>query len=185
MFLRADEGPLERLSRTLHTQVPILVLDQTGPVRAIVTGASLVTLQATWGNPMKVADIMQTPVRTVTSDTPISEVVVSLADAQVSGLPVVDTRGRVVGVVSSTDLIAAQAETRSTQERQNLLDQTAAGDLMTRTPLMIESTAEVQEAARHMLYAEVRRLFVEEEGTLVGVISQTDIVRAVATGELK
>jgi predicted transcriptional regulator len=49
---------------------------------------------------------------------------------------------------------------------------------------MIESTAEVQEGARHMLYAEVRRLFVEENGVLVGVISQTDIVRAVATGKL-
>jgi CBS domain-containing membrane protein len=73
---------------------------------------------------MKVADIMQTPVRTVASDTPVSEVVVSLADAQVSGLPVVDTRGRVVGVVTATDLIAAQAETRSTQERQILLEQT-------------------------------------------------------------
>jgi CBS domain-containing protein len=133
---------------------------------------------------MRVVDIMQTAVRTVTSDTPVSEVVVSLADAKVSGLPVVDTRGKVVGVVSATDLIAAQAETRSTQERQILLEQTSVRDLMTPRPLMIESTAEVQEAARHMLYAEVRRLFVEEEGTLVGVISQTDIVRAVATGKI-
>jgi predicted transcriptional regulator len=57
-------------------------------------------------------------------------------------------------------------------------------DLMTPKPLMIDSTADVQEAARHMLYAEVRRLFVEEGGVLVGVISQTDIVRAVATGTI-
>jgi len=49
---------------------------------------------------------------------------------------------------------------------------------------MIEATAELQEAARHMLYAEVRRLFVEENGILVGVISHTDIVRAVATGKI-
>jgi CBS domain-containing protein len=133
---------------------------------------------------MKVADIMQTAVRTVTSDAPVSEVEASLADAQVSGLPVVDTRGRVVGVVSATDLIAAQTETRNTHERQILLGQTSVRDLMTRRPLMIESTAEVQDAARHMLYADVRRLFVEEEEVLVGVISQTDIVRAVATGKI-
>jgi CBS domain-containing protein len=133
---------------------------------------------------MTVADIVQTAVTTVTSDTPVSGVVVSLAAARVTGLPVVDTRGRVVGVVSSTDLIAAQAETRSAEERQLLMEQTSAQDLMTRTPLMIEATAEVQEAARHMLYAEVRRLFVEEDGALVGVVSQTDIVRAVATGKL-
>jgi CBS domain-containing protein len=110
--------------------------------------------------------------------------VVSLADAQVSGLPVVDTRGRVVGVVSSTDLIAAQAEAQSAQERHILLEQTSVRDLMTPRPLMIEPTAEVKEAARHMLYAEVRRLFVEDGGALVGVISQTDIVRAVATGQI-
>jgi predicted transcriptional regulator len=87
-------------------------------------------------------------------------------------------------VVSSTDLITAQARTRTAQERQILLEQTQVRDLMTPKPLMIESTAEVQEAARHMLYAEVRRLFVEEGGVLVGVISQTDIVRAVATGKI-
>jgi len=133
---------------------------------------------------MTVADIMQAEVRVVTSDTPVSEVVVSLADAQVTGLPVVDARNRVIGVVSSTDLIDAQAETRSAEERQILLEHTPVRDIMTPRPLMIESTAEAQEAARHMLYAEVRRLFVEENGVLVGVISQTDIVRAVATGKL-
>jgi len=133
---------------------------------------------------MKVADIMQRAVRTVVSDTPVSEVVVSLADAQVTGLPVVDAQERVIGVVSSTDLIAAQAETRSAAEREILLEQTPVRDIMTPKPLMIESTAQVQEAARHMLYAEVRRLFVEEDGVLVGVISHTDIVRAVATGKI-
>ena len=133
---------------------------------------------------MKVADIMQSAVRTVVSDTPVSEVVVSLADARVTGLPVVDARERVIGVVSSTDLIAAQAETRSAAEREILLEQTPVRDIMTPKPLMIESTAQVQEAARHMLYVEVRRLFVEEDGVLVGVISHTDIVRAVATGKI-
>jgi CBS domain-containing protein len=132
---------------------------------------------------MKVADIMQTAVRTVPSDTPVSEVVVSLADARVSGLPVVDTRGKVVGVVSTTDLIAAQAETQSAQGRQ-ILEQTSVQDLMTRKPLTIESGTELREAARHMLYADVRRLLVEDEGALVGVVSQTDIVHAVATGKI-
>jgi CBS domain-containing protein len=102
---------------------------------------------------MKVADIMQTDVRTVTSDTPVSEVVVSMADGQVTGLPVVDARNRVIGVVSSTDLIGAQAETRSAEERQILLEQTPVRDIMTPKPLMIESTADVQEAARHRAVA--------------------------------
>ena len=133
---------------------------------------------------MKVAEIMETDVRTVTIDTPVSEVLVSLADGQVTGLPVVDARKRVIGVVSSTDVIAAQAETRDAGERQILLEETPVRDIMTPRPLLIESTAELEEAARHMLYADVHRLFVEENGVLVGVISQTDIVRAVATGKI-
>ena len=104
---------------------------------------------------MTVADIMQSAVRTVASDTPVSEVV-PLADAQVTGLPVVDAPERVIGVASSTDLIAAQAETRSAAEREILLEQTPVRDIMTPKPLMIDSTAEVQEAARQMLYAEMR-----------------------------
>jgi CBS domain-containing protein len=133
---------------------------------------------------MKVAEIMETDVRTVAIDTPVSEVMVSLADGQVSGLPVVDTGNRVIGVVSSTDVIAAQAETRDAKERQILLEETPVRDIMTPRPLLIDSTAELEEAARHMLYADVHRLFVEEDGVLVGVISQTDIVRAVATGKI-
>jgi CBS domain-containing protein len=133
---------------------------------------------------MKVSDIMLTAIKTLTGDTPVSEVIVSLADVQVSGLPVVDTRGRAVGVVSSTDLITAQTRARTAQNRQILLEQTQVRDLMTSKPLAIDSTTDVQEAARHMLYADVRRLFVEKGGVLVGVISQTDIVRAVANGTI-
>jgi CBS domain-containing protein len=131
-----------------------------------------------------VADIMQSAVRTVAGDTPVSELVAVLAAAKVTGLPVVDACERGIGVVSSTDLIAAQAGMRCVAECEILMEQTPVRDIMTPKPLMIESTAQVHEAARHMLYAEVRRLFVEEHGVLVGVISHTDIVRAVATGKL-
>ena len=133
---------------------------------------------------MRVADIMQTTVRTVTSDTPVSEVVVSLADAQVTGLPVVDARARVVGVVSSTDLIAAQAETRSAAERDILLDHTHGLRHHDAEAVRDRSHGRGAEAARHMLYAEVRRLFVEDDGALVGSTPHTDIVRAVATGKI-
>jgi CBS domain-containing protein len=87
-------------------------------------------------------------------------------------------------VVSSTDVIGAQAETISGEERRVLLEETRVQDIMTPRPLTIEPTADVAEAARHMLYAEVRRLFVEDNGRLVGVISQTDIIHAVGSGKL-
>jgi CBS domain-containing protein len=57
-------------------------------------------------------------------------------------------------------------------------------DIMTPKPHVIEPEADVREAAQRMLYTEVRRLFVEDDGRLVGVISQTDIAHAVGTGRL-
>jgi CBS domain-containing protein len=51
-------------------------------------------------------------------------------------------------------------------------------------PETIDPDASVEEAAREMLYLDVQRLFVEFEGALVGVISQTDIVSAVATARI-
>ena len=68
--------------------------------------------------------------------------------------------------------------------RTTLLDSTLAQDIMTPHPLTIDPDADVREAAREMLYAEVHRLFVVQHGRLIGVISTSDIVRAVATGKL-
>ncbi|MEO8449027.1 MAG: CBS domain-containing protein [Gemmatimonadota bacterium] len=127
---------------------------------------------------------MQTTLRTVTGDTPVFDVVAALADAQVTGLPVTDTQNRVIGVVSTTDVIAALAKMRTAEERETLLERTSAREIMTAAPFMIAPTAEAGEAARHMLYGEVRRLFVEEDGFVVGVISQSDITHAVATGRI-
>jgi CBS domain-containing protein len=99
-------------------------------------------------------------------------------------LPVVDSRGQLVGVLSTTDILARVAEAGNSEERSRLFDQTAVRDAMTPRPRTIDPDADVLEAARHMLYLEIRRLFVEFEGRLVGVISQTDIVGALAAGKL-
>jgi CBS domain-containing protein len=55
---------------------------------------------------------------------------------------------------------------------------------MTPRPLTISPDTEVKEAAQQMLYLEIHRLFVEQQGRLVGVISQSDIVRGVALARI-
>jgi CBS domain-containing protein len=55
---------------------------------------------------------------------------------------------------------------------------------MTPRPFTVAPGEDVREAARQMLYADVHRLFVAEGDKVVGIISTTDIVRAVATGKL-
>ena len=78
--------------------------------------------------------------------------------------------GRVVGVVSATDVLQAGAEHDDATGRENLFEHHMVRDLMTPNPYVIQPDADVREAAKHMLYADVRRLFVEDQGRLVGVI---------------
>jgi predicted transcriptional regulator len=133
---------------------------------------------------MTVAELMQHNVKVVGSEVSIAEAIVSLADAHVSGMPVVDGTGRVIGVLSTTDVLTAEAETEGSAARQVLFENTAVEDLMTPRAYTIAPDADIREAARQMLYAEVHRLFVAEGDQVVGIISTTDIVRAVATGRV-
>jgi CBS domain-containing protein len=133
---------------------------------------------------MRVADLMQTDLSTVPPDAPVADIVQAMADGHVSGLPVVDSDGRVLGVVSATDVLQAAAEREDRRSRATLFEHTTARDIMTSGAITIEPDADVQSAAQRMLYGEVRRLFVEENGRLVGVVSQTDIAHAMGSGRI-
>lgn len=134
---------------------------------------------------MRVAELMNGDVKTITPEDSIADLVQSLADAHVSGLPVVTEGGRVIGVVSATDVLRAAAEQVDEEERTNLFERMTVRDIMSSNPHVIDPESDVREAAKHMLYTEVRRLFVQDGDRLVGVISQTDIARAVGSGRLQ
>jgi CBS domain-containing protein len=133
---------------------------------------------------MRVAELMQKDVRTIAPEASVAELVRAMADSRVSGLPVVSPTGHVIGVVSATDVLQASAEPEDSRARTTLFEHTMVRDLMTPDPFVIQPDADVREAAKHMLYGDVRRLFVEDQGRLVGVISQTDIAHAVGTGRI-
>ena len=133
---------------------------------------------------MRVADLMQKDVRTIAPESSVAELVRAMADSRVSGLPVVTPAGHVVGVVSATDVLQASSEPQDAKARATLFEHTMVRDLMTPDPYVIQPDADVREAAKHMLYADVRRLFVEDQGRPVGVITQTDIAHAVGTGRI-
>ena len=128
---------------------------------------------------MKVAELMSTDVRTISPDATVAELVVELADAHVSGLPVVDDRGRMIGVVSTTDVIVAEAE--ADDEGPRSLEQLLVRDIMTPRPLTVGPETDVADAARQLMYADLHRLFVVVGDELVGVVSTSDVSRALAT----
>lgn len=133
---------------------------------------------------MKVAELMRTDLKTISVDATVSGAVDALATTQVSALPVIDRLGRAVGVLSTREILKAESACKNARERDRLFEQTLVLEIMAPWPVTISPGDDVQEAAREMLYLEVQRLFVEENGALVGVISQTDIVGAVATARI-
>lgn len=130
---------------------------------------------------MRVSDLMTRTVVTIGRDATVAEAVGLLADQHVSGLAVVDGSYRLVGVLSTTDIMRAEAEIKDPDARSLLFDDTRVEELMSARPFTISPDADAREAARQLLYGDVHRLFVEAQGDLVGVISDSDLVRAVVT----
>lgn len=142
---------------------------------------------------MKVRDIMHRGVVTVRADAPLKEVARLLVEHGISGLPVVDETGAVVGVVSETDLVIKE---RGPHERPPRLierlfgppavdraelakiEATAAGDAMSSPAITIEALRPVRDAAELMIERGINRLPVTEDGRLAGIVTRADIVRS-------
>lgn len=130
---------------------------------------------------LRVVDLMQKDVQTIDEDAMVSDAILLLADGHVGGLPVLNGHRQLVGIISTTDILSAEAESGGGEALNRVATHTRVGDLMTPHPKTIAPDAPVKLAAQEMLYLDVRRLLVVEDGVLMGVISQSDIVRAVAS----
>jgi CBS domain-containing protein len=140
---------------------------------------------------MNVEDVMTTAVVSVRGDTPLKTVAQELVAHRVSGLPVTDDEGRIVGVISEADLLVktqalprapatrlARLRRRGPAEAERRLVARLAGDAMTTPPITIEPHRPVSAAARTMLAHRVHRLPVVREGRLIGIVTRGDLVGA-------
>jgi CBS domain-containing protein len=148
-----------------------------------------------------VADVMSRDPITVKPQTPIKEAIKILAEQRISGLPVVDDAGKLVGVISQTDLlwqetgvepplyitfldsvIYLENPARHEQELHKALGQTV-GEVMSSDPITVTPDQPLRKAAKLMQEKSIRRLGVtDDEGKVVGILTPGDIVRAMAAG---
>jgi CBS-domain-containing membrane protein len=133
-----------------------------------------------------VRDVMTASVITVRADTPFKEMAAMLARSRVGGFPVVDQEGKVIGVVSETDLVMKEADQaghpglfaglRRGRDHEKAAGMTAA-QLMTSPVVTIGPDEPVRHAAFLMYDRAVSRLpVVDEAGHLVGIVSQVDVL---------
>jgi CBS domain-containing protein len=142
---------------------------------------------------MTIRDVMTTSVLTVRPDTPLKDVARLLIDSDVSGVPVVDDGGAVLGVVSEGDFLVKEqgpqalrhrrlarllGESEATQRQIGKLAARTAGEAMTAPAITIEPSRSIQHAAAVMTERRVNRLPVVESGRLIGIVTRSDLVRA-------
>ncbi|MFE0020860.1 CBS domain-containing protein [Amycolatopsis sp. NPDC059021] len=134
-----------------------------------------------------VSDVMTANPVTVTPRTPYKHVARLLTERRISAVPVLDAHDRPLGVVSEADLLA-RFRTGTGEARPGLISggrarrdwdkahALVAEDLMTRPARTITVDASVQTAAIRLARTGIRRLFVVDDGRLVGVVSRRDLL---------
>jgi len=131
---------------------------------------------------MRVADLMQIDLVSVPPEATVAEAATLMAYAHVSALPVLNQEGRLVGVISTTDIVNADVEHDEAKSRAALFEGTRVAQVMTARPFTVGPESDVRQAARVMFYAGIRRVFVTCDDRPLGVLSTSDIVRGVAKG---
>jgi CBS domain-containing protein len=154
--------------------------------------------------PKTVADIMTRDPVTVHPETPLSEVIQILAERRISGLPVVDQGGKLVGIVSETELMWKESgvtpppyimlldsviylENPAKYERElhKALGATVGEVMATRHLVTITAEKSLPEAAQLMHERGAPRLPVlDDAGRVIGILTRGDIIRDMASEQV-
>ncbi len=129
---------------------------------------------------MLVRERMSTPVITIYPDASMNEAINLMRREHVRRLPVVDKRGRLVGIVTEASLDKAspsEATTLSVWEIRELVSRVKVEKIMTREVITVNEDTPIEEAARIMADSKISGLPVMHNNELVGLITETDIFK--------
>ena len=131
---------------------------------------------------LRVADLMTLDPVTVPFDATIEEAEILMRDRRITGLPVVDADGRLIGVISQTDvLFLAVSSVRALIRHRS--GQLRVGEVMSTPPVTIDAMATLPAAADRMTRDGIHRLVVvDEHGRPIGVLAAMDFVALAAEG---
>jgi CBS domain-containing protein len=146
---------------------------------------------------LKARDIMTKDVVTVTPDTEITQAAKLLLENHFNGLPVVDDRGKLIGIICQDDLIVQQKRLplpslftffdglipltsyRSLEKEVEKIVATTVSQAMTVDPITIAPDASLEDIATLMVNNNIHTLPVLDSGRLVGIIGKEDVLRTI------
>lgn len=140
---------------------------------------------------MKINEIMTRNVRTLLPDTPVKDAIAALLAQKISGLPVVDSAGKLVGMFTEKDVLKSVLPSYVSQVGKFVyentpktmtakvakLDEFKVADLMRREVVTVTEETPVSEVAHIMLTQNVRRIpVVDRDQKMVGIAARSDVL---------
>ncbi|MGZ5028502.1 MAG: CBS domain-containing protein [Methylobacter sp.] len=123
-----------------------------------------------------VADYMSKRLVTLSKDTDVIDAVNKLLDHKITSAPVVDQAGRLQGMFSEKDVMNIVLEAAYNQSMSGKV-----GDYMTREVVSVDGESSIVDLAEKFQQTSVRSFPVFQENELVGIVSRTDVLRALAS----
>jgi len=121
-------------------------------------------------------DIMQKPVLAATPLASLRDVATQLVTNEFSGMPVAASDGRVVGVITESDIVRTLIEGKR-------LENLTAGEAMTGPPITVDVNTPIEDVMRSLEDNRIVRVPVTDQDKLVGIISRGDVIRAILEPE--
>ena len=146
---------------------------------------------------MNAGDVMTRPAATLRDDAPLGDAIELMLERDVSGLPVVDGFGRLVGMLTEGDLLRRVEVGTDAHHRSGWWDflrnpaadageyvrthSRAVGDVMTRNPVSVTEGTPLDDVVELMEKKRIKRLPVLRDDEIVGIVSRSDLLRAVGS----
>ena len=149
---------------------------------------------------LTIKDIMTRDLITVSPDTEIAHAAKLLLEKGINGMPVVDKKGKLVGIICQSDLIAQQkrlpipsiftllngfiplTSMKRFEKTVQRIAATTVADAMTRDPVTVRTDSSIEELASLMVDKNFHTLPVVDDGKLVGVVGKLDALRTLTSG---
>ncbi|MDD5450079.1 MAG: CBS domain-containing protein [Candidatus Omnitrophica bacterium] len=141
---------------------------------------------------MKIKEVMVKKVITLSPDTPVKDATAKLSELEISGLPVVDSAGKLVGMFTEKEVLkfilpsyveqvgrfVYENTSKGIQNKMAAMNNLKVKDLMRKDVTTVKEDTSLFEVARIMLTQKVRRIaVVDDSAKLVGIVSRADVMK--------
>ena len=125
---------------------------------------------------MKAKEIMSKPVLATTPRASLRDIATQLVVNSISGMPVADRKGTVLGIVTEADVLEAVKDGQQ-------LEKLTATEVMSKSPVTVDVEVAIEEVIKLLVEEGFVRVPVTENGKLVGIISRVDVIKSILEPE--